>query len=447
MMHNNLFIFNFKKLLALVLTFAVFVGVCKGLDYLFVQPDEFGRITWHSFYAQEENIDNLFVGSSHVYCDIDPYVLDELNGQNNFNLSVGNMRLNNMYYSIREANRYHDLKNVVVEMYYDTLMGSMGDFHSENTVPDAWYSSDYMHLSWNKLAYIWNLSEKEQYLDTIFPFTRFRSYLFDTGFVQSVVASKQTDDYKNYVYHVEDESGTVEFQDKGYGYTTRTLSAESRNIRISTSLDNGEQITDDAEEYLRKIIEYCQKEDIRLTLIVSPIYALQLFSTGDYDAYRTQIAAIADEYDVPFYDFNLVKSEYLDIQQPENFMDTGHLNATGAAAFSTMLWQVLQQEESDNQEFFYDSFQEKMEQETDQAWGVCYYTSEDGSDNVMIIASNKTALSEFSVTAAPYDSDARTILDRDTSNVFTVPVDEHGALQIEIRRIDTGNVQELTIYY
>jgi hypothetical protein len=304
-----------------------------------------------------------------------------------------------------------------------------------------------MRFSWNKLAYIWNLSEKEQYINTLFPFTRFRSYLFDTNFVQSVVESKQTDDYKNYVYHVEDESGTVEFQDKGYGYTTRTLSAEDRKLYISTSLDNGEQITEDAGEYLRKIIEYCQKEDIRLTLIVSPIYALQLFSTGDYDAYRTQIAAIADEYDVPFYDFNLVKAEYLDIQQPENFMDTGHLNATGAVPFSTLLWQVLQQEESDNQEYFYDSFQEKMEQEPDQAWGVCYYTSEDGSNNVMIIASNKTSLSEFSVTAAPYDSDARTILDRDTSNVFTVPVDEHGTLQIEIRRIDTGNVQELTIYY
>lgn len=445
MIHNNLFISSFKKILTLILTVTVFIGACKGLDYLLVQEDDFGRIVWHSFYEQKENIDNLFVGSSHVYCDINPFVLDEINGQNNFNLSVGNMRLNNMYYSIREANRYHDLSNVVIEMYYETLIGDMGNFHSESMVSNAWDSSDYMHLSLNKMEYMYTLSEKEQYIDTVFPFTRFRSNLFDFGYISNNVRKKQTDDYKNFKYHFEDESGVVEFQDKGYGYTSRVLKDSQRKILIRNSLSEEVHITEDAEVYLRKIIEYCQEEEIRLTLIVSPIYELQTFSTGDYDSYRLQIANIAEEYGVPFYDFNLCKEKYLDIQHPEYFMDTGHLNATGAVVFTEVLWDVLQNDQEKNSEYFYDSFQEKMTLEPDAIFGVCYYKLD--SDMVMIVATNKHWKSKYYVTAYPENGEKRVLLKKDSSNTFYVPADEHGILKIKVKQTDTKNVQEIEIEY
>jgi hypothetical protein len=204
-------------------------------------------------------------------------------------------------------------------------------------------------------------------------------------------------------------------------------------------------ITEDAEKYLRMIVEYCQKEDIRLTLIVSPMYELQLYSTGDYDSYRVQIAGIAEEYGVPFYDFNLAKEEYLDIQYPENFMDTGHLNATGAALFTGFLWQVMENDDEANAEIFYSSFQEKKQLEPDAVWGVCYYGS--GDNQAMVVATNKDWKSEYSVTAYPQSGEKRVLLKNDSSNTFYVPADEHGILKIKVKQTDTGSAQKIELEY
>ena len=70
---------------------------------MYVQNYSWERNNWHYFYTEEKNIDNLFVGSSHVYTGVNPFILDELNGDNNFNLAMASMRMNGCYYSILEA--------------------------------------------------------------------------------------------------------------------------------------------------------------------------------------------------------------------------------------------------------------------------------------------------------------------------------------------------------
>lgn len=445
MIHSNLFISNFKKVIAIVLTFGVLVATCHTLDYLFVREDDFGRIVWHSFYNQDKNIDNLFVGSSHVYCDINPFVLGDINGQNNFNLSVGNMRLNSAYYAIREANKYNDLSNVVLELYYDTLIGDMGNYHSVTTVPNAWISLDYMKNSINKVEFLWTLSEKEQYIDSIFRFTRFREHLFDTDYIANTVQTKQSEDYKNYKYKIEDELGTVEFLDNGYGYTTRVLQENQRLYRSLNTISADNLITEDAKCYLRKIIEYCKAENIQITLTVSPIYELQTIAAGDYDLYYNQIAQIAGEYSVPFYDFNLCKEEYLDIQHSEYFMDTGHLNATGANIYTKVLWSILSEDNSQNSQKFYNSFEEKKQAEEAQTFGLSCYAN--GSNLALFVISNRYGASNYTVSATTTNGDSREILRNDSSNYFEVPADEHGILSIQVVQNETNESQCMDIEY
>lgn len=78
-MRQALFTFNFKraKIAAelLIGSALLFLGV-HILNYVYQEPYYEGRIMWKSFY-QQENIDTVFLGSSHVYCDIDVYVVDE----------------------------------------------------------------------------------------------------------------------------------------------------------------------------------------------------------------------------------------------------------------------------------------------------------------------------------------------------------------------------------
>ena len=81
----RLFILHFKKT---VLFASVIIAVTEAMNYLYVDDTrEFARCMMREFYEGKENIDRLYLGSSHVFCDIDPAILDEINGENNFNLA------------------------------------------------------------------------------------------------------------------------------------------------------------------------------------------------------------------------------------------------------------------------------------------------------------------------------------------------------------------------
>ncbi|MDE7206541.1 MAG: hypothetical protein K2N90_05200, partial [Lachnospiraceae bacterium] len=114
----------------------------------------------------------------------------------------------------------------------------------------------------------------------------------------------------------------------------------------------------ESKKYLYKIIQYCQKRDIPITLFVSPIDELQLTSTEKYDCYVNQIKEIASECNVAFYDFNLAKEAYLPIHQNQYFRDIGHLNSEGAGVFTPFFAQVMAGDPLKNEMYFYSSYRE-----------------------------------------------------------------------------------------
>ena len=82
----------FRRIARIMARVLIFCVVLSGLNYIYVDVPPWERILWHNFYQSEGKIDNLYLGSSHVYYDIDPFLMDELNGQYNFNLSTSGSR-------------------------------------------------------------------------------------------------------------------------------------------------------------------------------------------------------------------------------------------------------------------------------------------------------------------------------------------------------------------
>ena len=68
--------------------------------------------------------------------------------------------------------------------------------------------------------------------------------------------------------------------------------------------------------------------------LTSPIYELQLIGTENNDNYIDEVMAIAEEYSVEFYDFNLAREGFLPIRRGDYFMDTNHLNRVGADMYA-----------------------------------------------------------------------------------------------------------------
>lgn len=454
MIHSSLFISSFRKKKRIVRYIAeaagiiiLFLMLCKLLNHVYARAErntEWSRRVWHDFYAQEDKIDHLFVGSSHVYWDINAPMLDEINGENNFNLSNSGQELNGSYYSIKEANRTHEITNIYFELYYAVSCGMKLKSSSNETA--SWRIIDCMKPSLNKVEFTGASVRKNMLLDTVFPFVRYREKLFSLSYIEENLKRKSSDDYKNFRYLVEDEGVRVTFQDKGFSYSTKRFVERELMFKKTISMDGDWECTAESDEYIRKIIEYCQNENINITLFISPIYESQLLSTEDYDAYVRYIREIAKEYDVPFYDFNLCRPEHLDMRSRDYYQDHGHLNLSGANLYTEFLWKVLSAPEEENAKYFYDTYSEKLALQEPEIFGL-YYSEEEECLNLSV-ASNRVNGMEYRISVIPEGGSERCIQEYSENKDFLLPKQEHGIVVLEARAAEKPQeVQTLRIAY
>lgn len=529
----------------------IFLLLCGKLNYMYVTYDAWFDILFDSYYKQE-NIDNLFVGSSHVYCDVDPRLLDDINGKNNFNMASAGQRWDSNYYLLKDAIENHDIENVYLECYYlcgteypkftdsaaaggaaagviadagDTnakatananaqetlVLGADGSTYTnrafevmdyiedEDNFTRPWQITYEMKPSLNKYALLLHSANKDYMMETLFPFVRYRTNVFDWDVVKTNIETKNSDAYKNHTYSAKqwDADGTpytVEYLEKGFFRTEGKLLDQEKKFLATRDLSQY-GIGDVSEKYIRKCIELCKDNDIPVKLFVSPIYDLKLISTIDYDAYVSELQQIADDCNIELYDFNLIKDDYLDIKNGDYFYDMGHLNETGASIFTPVLWDVMTSSVKDNADKFYGSYAEKLENESAEIYGV-YYTDVEVSaaataeatsnadtdansitDDSTIaivrrytIASNREGM-QYKVIRTidpPADSDGtevanasisangtnrgvpllptkETIQNYNDNTTFDLPIDQHGELQIS--GIFNGKILELKVRY
>lgn len=436
---------------------AIFVGIVHILNYLYKPTDDNNcRLIWHHYYEEEGKITNLYLGSSHMYRDVDPRILNEMTGEYNFDLGSPGQILDGTFYLLREAERNNELKHVYVEMYY--MCGTKDNFNKDKDPIDGrytrnWQNTDNMRISINKLAYMLSCAESDQYIDILLPFSRYRAKLGDWKYVKNNIGVKNTEEYLAYRHDSENETGAPMYLEHGFFGSTKMFTDQFKcycQERILEENPMGEK----SKQYLCKIIRYCQKRDIPITLFISPIYELRLISTMNYDNYTNEVRDIAEEYGIPFYDFNLAREEYLPIQYGEYFTDGHHLNSAGAEMFTSFLGHVIQQEESENEEYFYDSYAEKLREASPAIYGIYYRDIEDTDEiteitRTMYVASNRDEGMEYRIILTPEEGEQYMVQDFEQNKEFTVPEGETGICTIVARMTDAPNdvVQTMEIDY
>lgn len=426
-----------------------FLGGTRILNYLYWQEEDWERILFHRFYEQEENIDYIYLGSSHAFCGFNPEILDEKNGKNNFNLATSGQSLMGSYYLLKEADRRNDIERVYLELYYTCSTGGQGNYREKESVQISWRITDYMRMSPLKLDAFFHMNPKEYYVDAAFPYVRYRAHLTETDWIKDRVAYKNSGNYKKYIY----VDGLTEYREKGYYSTT----AELTNLLFARERRPEDMyLTEDADRYLRKIIEYCQRKGISVILCTNPMYEIQPFSTENYDSYVEGVRRTAAEYGVPYYDFNMAKEEYLPIRKPEYFMDAGHLNTKGAEMYSEFFHRVVSAPAEENADYFYGTYQEKMENEEPRVYGLyCYVMdeaeiqqSEEPYNNLkMKIAASREDEIECQIFLTPEGGETYMLQDFSAEKEFSVPAQEHGTCDIIWRRADGGETENLKIQY
>ena len=264
-------------------------------------------------YYQEKNkdFDVIFVGDCEVYENFSPVTLWEKYGIHSYIRGSAEQYVWQSYYLLEDTLRYHTPKVVIFNIQAMQFNESQNEAYNRMTLEG-------MEWSMSKVNAIFaSLTEKEQFLDYVFPILRYHTRWSEltTADVQYLLDSKP-------VSH------------NGYYMRVDVKPAENvpgGKIRADYSFE------DKAWNYLSRMAQLCRDNGIQLILIKAP----SLYPYW-YPEWERQIETFAQEQDLPYINF-LELTEDIGIDYSTDTYDAGlHMNLSGAEKLSTYLGQVLQ---------------------------------------------------------------------------------------------------------
>lgn len=303
-------------LLTVVLVLAVAAKVVQRKESSYKYTDFFEQ-------AKKDNIDVLFLGSSHVINGINPAALYRNYGYTSYNMGGHGSVLQSTYWELIECLDYCSPKWVVVDAYmleknYQYLDAAEENGDSEN----ANLSVDQLHLNMDcwplnrlKIAAVKDLIRDEDIQ---------KQFLFDFMIYHSRWSELEADDYKTVV-------GT---QDRNTLFGAEMRYEVELTPFFSPDPELGQELAEHTvgQEYLMKIIDECQRRDIGVLVTFLPFCA----TTQDKIS-ANSAATLANIYGVPY--INMLDNDIIDMYTDLN--DTGHMNVTGAMKVTDYIGQWL----------------------------------------------------------------------------------------------------------
>lgn len=426
-----------KRIITIFLFLILSIFIHYTLRYVLIDDrNSYTRIMMHELYNSEQNIDIAFVGSSHVYRSLVPSVTDEGFGCYTFNAGSSSQYMDGSYAVIKELNKNYDVKTIYLELYYG--VADTTNYNDREELTSTYIISDYMRPSIDKIIYLLNASSKKYWVNSFLVERRNWEKLLDFAYIINMIRAKNSPDYQNYQYEKTDNQ--IEYYvERGFVANDSSLNDEEGWVCSGVPI-GVEKMNNKTDWYksLSDIVEYCNKNDIEIVFFITPMPEATIISTGNYQDYHNYIYSIAEEMNVEFYDFNLCKSEYFNCADGNMFKDSGHLNTTGAYAFSELFAKFFTGK-IDEEELFYDSYDEKIENEETKVYGIIR------SDKSCEILSNKNEGIIYEVVIYNKNGESKVVIDNDESRVFELPYEE-GIIKIIWTNKD-GISDEITITF
>ena len=433
-----------KRTAAVLVFLACMLLVNELLRFLLTDDsNSYTRTMLHEMYEQE-NIDVLFLGSSHSYRSIVPDIMDQEMGMNTFNGGTSSQQPAASYYLLKEAAKEHKLTRVYLELYYDMLNDNK-DYQSPTA---AYIISDYMKPSWNRLQFLWDTGGKEYLAHGLILGRRDWEKIFEPSWVLENVRRKCSEDYQNYAYVTADNE---EYTGRGFVYSNEyieygTFTADERFAPVGE-----EAISENNRKYLDKIIDFCKENDIELIFYSAPVPDFRLAGCGNYDEFIQQVNLLLEGKEVPYYDFNLCKSEFLKMED-EHFKDDNHLNGEGAELFSTAFAHFIASG-MDTEEILWESYAQKMQNEEERVFGVVCEMQKDETGLIraqILPVTNRKDPSYYAVyKRTEEEKEYRLHRAYSEESGFELPVDEYVYIHIYVAADPEGNnvSNDATFYY
>jgi hypothetical protein len=343
-MRNSKGRFFLKALLFLI----IFVLLAYAFGFALAPAESFTRLMLHDMYAQKGGIEVALIGASHALYGFDTQVIDTALDVNCFNLGSASQKVMDSYYLLKEMYRENKPKLVVIELTYAMYT----KFSGYDNPTSSMILYDYYRLGANKLEYLDAAFVPSDYVNLFMKAYRYRSRfpeIFDT------LEKKLTSGYMSY------DPGSSSYEDERYiskGFVSHEGGFEEGGLgRVTPYKWDENNLNADEFGYLERIIQLCRDNGSEVVLISTPLPMATLLTLGNYGDVHQYFTALAEKYEAPYFDFNLVRDE-LYARPDTDYFDTNHLNGKGAAAFSAALCKVLNRYQTgeDMSDWFYPDF-------------------------------------------------------------------------------------------
>ncbi len=283
---------------------AVSIVLFVMLAARFLRRDE-GFVKNHDFYETDEAYDVIYLGSSHAVMGVLPMEIWNEYGIPSFNLANSGQKLNGDYWILKNALEQKKPELVVL----DACLVTFDQQWEGSTVNFLHESLDPMPLTKTKIAAILDLIPKDMQIAFFWPFSLYHSRWENV-----------TSDY--FISKVSYQKGAYENTDH---MKPAVSSMQGLAVLERTQVDRTETV---GKEYLRKAIVLCQEMNVPIVLTMIPFSG-----SGKELRYVNSVYEIAEEYGVPF--LNGLEEDVVD--PACDFLDSTHLNSSGARKWSSFL--------------------------------------------------------------------------------------------------------------
>ena len=410
-----------KNAVAVICFVALFFACGSLLNYILIDDSSsYTRVMMHEMYGQEENIDILFVGSSHCYRSLDPKITDKMFDANTFNVGSSAQEIDGSLALLKEVAKKNDLKQVYLEVYYE--ISQTGAFEDRTDMVSTYIISDYMHPSMNKLGYLLRASSKEHYSNSFILARRNWEKMFEQDYVKNTLQAKDAEWYKEYAYPFSEHESY-----EGKGYVAVEQVGNTYEFSHFPAFET-EKVSEDYVNTLKKIIRFCDKEGIELTLFSTPMPEFRLVDMGNYDDYIAFMNEMLAGTDVKYYDFNLCREKYLSFDE-SYYADTDHINAKGAVQFSRLFCDFFNGKIAE-EDLFYDSYAERIREQGPDVYGAIAEYEASGKFTIVPVTSAAAEDLRYTVNWMPESGKKVSLQVRDANTKVEIPDDKNGEVEV-----------------
>lgn len=290
-----------------IIVFTILLLVCVVSVYnVLAWKDTSGEYlsTMKQLYATQDNrIDAVFVGSSHVYCGVYPAKMWQDRGIAGFNMAVSGMDKQSAYYDVVELLKTQNPKVICVDLYPSTF-----EEHADQGNVYRNYLSK--RLSKNAVDHVNSYIPKEERSD----------YIFRFPIVHTRYKELQKYDFIPY-----------EFNRYGRGDTYSDRIQETYFDESVVYNEETPGITESNREWVDKFAELSAKKGFALEFMLVPYR----YTVNERLSLNSTIAYI-NEKGIPVTDYSRKMAD-IGLDGMQDFIDDGHLNNTGAEKYTEAL--------------------------------------------------------------------------------------------------------------